>query len=553
MYTESCVHPTPCKKSSCSTTSNRKSDFDVKMGSSRFQNLFLISLNSRVNGSGIMRNVMAVQRERRRQWVAFPATIHPYSNFRWYWDIFITIILLLALVANPIQIAFYSTNEEDNLGVVIASLIAAIIFFLDISFNFRTGFEDQHSDLVILDRSEIARTYLRSWFLIDVFSSIPFDAIYYIISNATVLGTHHHFYYKVIRLLGLLKVFRLFRVIQCLQRIEKAFQIPELRIRLINLLVMIFTILHWLACWHWLVADLCNPPGYRKEFSWITRTKLWDKPNWIRYINAALRALSNMGCLGYGGFAGEAPAEPEDIIATLISIMIGATCFALYIGTMGSIVQSVNASEKKFGEVMLEVNEYMKFRNIPKNVQHRVKTYYEQRYRRNYFDEGMILGSVSDVLRNEMQMHNCHHLVEKVSLFKSLPMSFLTRIVANLKFEVYLPNDVIIEAGNEGQAMYFIQEGEVNILSNDQHVSTLSSGDYFGEVALVSDNCKTTATVVAKDYCDMYRLERSDFFAVFEGHSEVLAQIKKVAQRRNEDTQRKTSTVTKSCLELVIE
>lgn len=56
--------------------------------------------------------------------------------------------------------------------------------------------------------------------------------------------------------------------------------------------------------------------------------------------------------------------------------------------------------------------------------------------------------------------------------------------------------------------MYFIQEGEVNILSNDQHVSTLSSGDYFGEVALVSDNCKTTATVVAKDYCDMYRLER---------------------------------------------
>lgn len=60
-------------------------------------------------------------------------------------------------MANPIQIAFYSTNEEDNLGVVIASLIAAIIFFLDISFNFRTGFEDQHSDLVILDRSEIAR------------------------------------------------------------------------------------------------------------------------------------------------------------------------------------------------------------------------------------------------------------------------------------------------------------------------------------------------------------------------------------------------------------
>lgn len=66
--------------------------------------------------------------------------------------------------------------------------------------------------------------------------------------------------------------------------------------------------------------------------------------------------------MGYGGFAGEAPAEPEDIIATLISIMIGATCFALYIGTLGGIVQSYNASEKKFGEVMLEVCKNFKCR-----------------------------------------------------------------------------------------------------------------------------------------------------------------------------------------------
>lgn len=206
-----------------------------------------------------------------------------------------TAILLAALVCQPLQIAFYSTSEDDDsVSVVIASSTVAVIFFIDIFLNFRTGIEDTQSDLVVLEKKEIARSYLGSWFLIDVLSSIPFDAFYFIIVHLTVLGDHHHFYYKVIRLLGLFKVFRLFRVIQCLKRIEKAFHIPELRTRLINLLVMILTILHWLACWHWLVADLCNPPGHRKEFSWITRTKLWDKPNWFRYINAALRALSNM-------------------------------------------------------------------------------------------------------------------------------------------------------------------------------------------------------------------------------------------------------------------
>lgn len=86
----------------------------------------------------------------------------------------------------------------------------------------------------------------------------------------------------------------------------------------------------------------------------------------------------------------------------------------------------------------------MKFRNIPKEVQHRLRTYYEQRYRRHYFNEQQLLESVSDVLRNELQMVNCQHLVEKVSLFNSLPTTFLKKIVTKLKFEVCLSQTRVI-------------------------------------------------------------------------------------------------------------
>ncbi len=68
-----------------------------------------------------------------------------------------TVLLLAALVAQPLQIAFYSTSDEDNLGVIIASSIVAVIFFLDIFINFRTGIDDNQSDMVILEQSEIAR------------------------------------------------------------------------------------------------------------------------------------------------------------------------------------------------------------------------------------------------------------------------------------------------------------------------------------------------------------------------------------------------------------
>lgn len=99
---------------------------------------------------------------------------------------------------------------------------------------------------------------------------------------------------------------------------------------------------------------------------------------------------------------------------------------------------------------------------------------------------------------------------------------------------MYLPGDLIIEIGSDGQGMYFIQEGQVNILSGDGHlISTLDGGDYFGEGSLILDNQKTNANVTAKDYCDIYRLDREDFMEVFVKHPETLAKIKIVSGNKN--------------------
>lgn len=69
----------------------RKSESDLSQGkvseniempaSSEFKNLFLVSLNSRINGPSF-RNAFSVQRERKRQLDYYPGIIHPFSNFR---------------------------------------------------------------------------------------------------------------------------------------------------------------------------------------------------------------------------------------------------------------------------------------------------------------------------------------------------------------------------------------------------------------------------------------------------------------------------------------
>ncbi len=66
------------------------------------------------------------------------------------------------------------------------------------------------------------REYFRRWFFIDLLSTIPYDAIYFMLENAFNFEMDEdHAEIKYIRLLELLKIFRLVRVIRYLTRFQE--------------------------------------------------------------------------------------------------------------------------------------------------------------------------------------------------------------------------------------------------------------------------------------------------------------------------------------------
>lgn len=72
---------------------------------------------------------------------------------------------------------------------------------------------------------------------------------------------------------------------------------------------------------------------------------------------------------------------------------------------------------------------------------------------------------VSEELRNEIKLHTCHKLVDKVALFKGVPASVVGSVLGCLHSEVYLPNDSVQCAGDIGDCMYFIASGTVAVYS----------------------------------------------------------------------------------------
>jgi CRP-like cAMP-binding protein len=95
----------------------------------------------------------------------------------------------------------------------------------------------------------------------------------------------------------------------------------------------------------------------------------------------------------------------------------------------------------------------------------------------------------------------------------------------------------ILQAGTYGDCMYFISIGTVAIMTpTGKEVCHLEDGDHFGEISLFANNDKRTASVVAIDYCEIYRLSREDFRKTIATVPDLYERIKDQGLRRMDAT-----------------
>ena len=97
-----------------------------------------------------------------------------------------------------------------------------------------------------------------------------------------------------------------------------------------------------------------------------------------------------------------------------------------------------------------------------------------------------------------------------------LSSSELTTMASATRGNVFRKGEVIISEGEEGDIFYMIESGDVDVFikaKGDNPVATLSSGTFFGEKALLSDD-KRSATCVAKTDVKCLVLMRADFVQI---------------------------------------
>ncbi|MFB3050143.1 MAG: cyclic nucleotide-binding domain-containing protein [Acidimicrobiia bacterium] len=124
------------------------------------------------------------------------------------------------------------------------------------------------------------------------------------------------------------------------------------------------------------------------------------------------------------------------------------------------------------------------------------------------------------------------------SIFAALSKKQLESIAATSRILSFSAGDAIIEEGEDRSiGFYVLGSGTAEVTKDGAVVATYGSGDYFGEIALLSDDTARTATVRATSDAEVLGLTKWDFRALVSSEPDIAVQVMGELARRVAETE----------------
>ncbi|MCK5616641.1 cyclic nucleotide-binding domain-containing protein [Candidatus Pacearchaeota archaeon] len=124
-------------------------------------------------------------------------------------------------------------------------------------------------------------------------------------------------------------------------------------------------------------------------------------------------------------------------------------------------------------------------------------------------------------------------ILKSIPFFTELSDEDLQKIVEKIQMQYFPENHIIFNEGDEGDIMYVIKRGEVQVLRDNTILALLKDGQFFGEMALVSDETRN-ATIKSVSDVELLTLSKDDFKYLMETNSSIASIVSyEVVKRAN--------------------
>ena len=122
-------------------------------------------------------------------------------------------------------------------------------------------------------------------------------------------------------------------------------------------------------------------------------------------------------------------------------------------------------------------------------------------------------------------------VLARVSLFEDFTPEELETMAANTRLMPAIAGTQLIREGENGSDLFVVGDGEIDITVGDHVVNTLHTGDFFGELALLSGEPRN-ATAVARGPATLHVLAKDEFERLMAEHPRMEGKLLAVVAQR---------------------
>ncbi|XP_030650078.1 cyclic nucleotide-gated cation channel beta-1 [Chanos chanos] len=439
----------------------------------------------------------------------FPSSIDPFTDLIYVlWLFFVTCAWNWNVWLIPVRWAFpYQTSENIHLWLLMDYLCDGI-YILDI-LVFQPRLQFVRGGDIVCDKKDMREHYMKTVrFKMDVISLFPLDILYVFTGVKSVL-----------RFPRLLKYMAFFEFNDRLEAVMSKAYIY----RVIRTTMYLLYSLHCNACMFYWGSDY-EGLGSTK---WVYNGK---GNSYIRCYYFAVKTLITIGGL-------PDPTTVFEIVFQLVNYFVGVFAFSIMIGQMRDVVGAATAGQTYYRACMDSTIKYMTSYRIPREVQNRVKTWYDYTWQsQGMLDEQELLIQLPDKMRLDIAVDVNYTIVSKVALFQGCDRQMIFDMLKRLKSVVYLPGDYVCKKGEIGREMYIIKAGEVQVVGGPDGNTvfvTLRAGSVFGEISLLAGGGgnRRTANVRAHGFANLFILDKKDLAEIMVHYPESQKLLRKKAKK----------------------
>ncbi|TNV87319.1 hypothetical protein FGO68_gene17715 [Halteria grandinella] len=400
--------------------------------------------------------------------------IYPEDSFKFWWETFMTLILLVTCVFTPYSLTL---RTIDTVIFKYIEYVLDGIFFVDMCFNFNIAFYDE--DFVLIDqRRIIALEYLQSWFAVDLITVIPFDLFFdnLGISNLSRIARVGQLY-KIIRFTRMIRMLKVFKDRTKMAR--NMTEILRMGIGFERFLYMMFVYLlaqHIIAC-IWIYVALYNEDSKK---NWIYEFGMNDSSNIELYVSAFYFTVTTIVTVGYGDITAVSVGEK---IVCIFLMLIGVIAFSFGTGALSSIIASYDTSQAKLKEKMSTLNDINKEYHINSQLFRKLIQSINYDHSKKSRDFSQFMDELPYKLRVELAMEIHKKIYETINFLKFKEKSFIAWIGKLLRPVNVQEQEYIIKEGEEVTEVYFLVQGMAGFVlpryDNTVYIK-IDEGDHFG-------------------------------------------------------------------------